>query len=52
MRLLMGAMVLVAFGCRPKTTDTSTIKDINPCQEGEILASNGECVSGADDTGN
>ena len=43
---------LWALGCSPKPTDTSTMDDLNPCQEGEILASNGECVDGeADDTG-
>jgi len=40
---MMGLFVLVC-ACQPKATDTSTLGDLNPCEEGEILASNGDCV--------
>jgi|GEM_PF-3243822 len=53
MRIAIAAALMLTMGCRPKTTDSGTITDLNPCEEGQILASNGECVSGAsgDDTG-
>ena len=54
MRFASMIALLMVTGCRPKTTDSATITDINPCKENQILASNGECVPGAggdDDTG-
>jgi hypothetical protein len=52
---VLGLMCLVAASCKPKSTDTATLEDLNPCNQGEILASDGSCVpgsgEGADDTG-
>ena len=54
MRFVPMIALLMVTGCRPKSTDSATITDINPCTEDQILASNGECVPGAgsgNDTG-
>ena len=54
MRFAPMIALLMVTGCRPKSTDSATITDINSCNEDQILASNGECVPGAvggDDTG-
>ena len=37
-------LMLFTFACGPKPTDTSEMKDVNPCQKGEILHSNGDCL--------
>jgi hypothetical protein len=48
-------MGLFAVSCKPKSTDTATLEDLNPCAQDEILASDGSCVArsgeGTDDTG-
>ena len=48
-------MGLFAVSCKPKSTDTATLEDLNPCAQDEILASDGSCVPGSgegtDDTG-
>ena len=36
-------LMLLSFGCGPKPTDTSAMKDVNPCAEGEILQADGSC---------
>ena len=38
------AMILVWMACTPKPTDTSEMTDVNPCQDGEILQSDGSCI--------
>jgi len=54
-------LVFLLVACGPKPTDTSEMKDVNPCQEGEILQADGSCSpagepieqppSSGDDTG-
>ncbi|MBC8455005.1 MAG: hypothetical protein H8D71_02230 [Deltaproteobacteria bacterium] len=52
---VLGLMGLFAVSCKPKSTDTATLEDLNPCAQDEILASDGSCVArsgeGTDDTG-
>ena len=36
-------LMLLTFGCGPKPTDTSEMKDVNPCAQGEILQADGSC---------
>ena len=43
MMILRLGLMLLTFGCGPKPTDTSEMKDVNPCQEGEILQADGSC---------
>ena len=37
-------LIFVWMACTPKPTDTSEMTDVNPCQDGEILQSDGSCI--------
>ena len=41
-------MFLALIACKPKTTDTSEMHDVNPCLEGEILQADGSCIPAGD----
>ena len=42
--MLRSGVLWLLLGCGPKPTDTSEMKDVNPCQEGEILQADGSCI--------
>ena len=41
-------MFLGLISCTPKPTDTSEMRDVNPCMDGEILQADGSCIPAGD----
>jgi hypothetical protein len=42
------SLIVLLVSCGPKPTDTSEIRDVNPCSVGEILQADGSCLPAGD----